>query len=71
MHLELALDLSAMEYIQVLRRFYAIRRLTALMLMLSDNGTQFVGADRELKEMIRGWDVKMLREFCAEKEMKW
>ena len=71
MHLELALDLSAMEYIQVLRRFYATRRLTALMLVLSDNGTQFVGADRELKEMIRGWDVKMLREFCAEKEMKW
>ena len=68
MHLELAVELSTMEYIQVLRRFFAIRGLPAL--MLSDNGTQFVGADRELKEMIRGLDVKELQEFCAEKGMK-
>ena len=69
MHLELAVDLSTMKYIQVLQRFFAIRGLPAS--MLSDNCTQFVGADRELKEMIRGWDVKELREFCAEKGMKW
>ena len=39
--------------------------------MISDNGTQFVGAERELKEMIRGWDTEKLREFSAERGMQW
>ena len=40
-------------------------------MMLSDNGSQLVGAERELGEMIRGWDVEQLKEFNAEKGMKW
>ena len=40
-------------------------------MMMSDNGTQFVGAERELREMITGWNKDELREFCAEKGMKW
>ena len=39
--------------------------------MISDNGTQFVGAEKELKEMVKGWKLEELREFCAEKGMKW
>lgn len=39
--------------------------------MLIDNGTNFVGAARELREMVQGWDIKKLREFCAEKGMFW
>ena len=39
--------------------------------MLSDNGTQLVGASRELREMIQGWDIKTLRDFCAENGMVW
>jgi len=39
--------------------------------MISDNGSQFVGAERELKEMIRGWDTEQLREFSAEQGMEW
>ena len=39
--------------------------------MISDNGTQFVGAEKELKEMVNGWKLAELREFCAEKGMKW
>ena len=42
-HLELAVDYSAMEFIQVLRRFFAIRGQPAK--LLSDNGTQLVGAE--------------------------
>ena len=68
-HLELAVDYSAMEFIQVLRRFFAIRGRPAL--ILSDNGTQLVGAERELREMIEGWDKEKLREFAAEKGIKW
>ena len=58
-----------MEFLQTLRRFFAIRGQPAL--MISDNGTQLVGAERELREMIKGWDEKELKEFSAEKGMEW
>ena len=58
-----------MEFIQTLRRFFAIRGQPAL--MLSDNGSQLVGAERKLREMIKGWDIDQLKEFNAEKGMKW
>ena len=51
-HLKLAVDYSTMEFIQVLRRFFAMRGQPSF--MISDNGTQFVGAERGLKEVIRG-----------------
>ena len=68
-HLEVAVDYSTMEFMQTLRRFFAVRGQPAL--MLSDNGSQLVGAERELREMIQGWDDKQLKEFNAEKGMKW
>ena len=68
-HLELTVDCSTMEFLQVLRRFFSIRRQPAV--MMRDNGTQFVGAERELCKMITGWDKKQLQEFCAEKGMEW
>ena len=57
-HLELAVDYSAMEFIKVLRCFFAIRGRPAL--ILSDNGTKLVGAERELREIIEGWDKEKL-----------
>ena len=51
-HLELAVDCSTMELIQVLGRFFSVRGQPSF--IISDNGTQFVGAARELKEMISG-----------------
>ena len=63
-HLELAVDCSTMEFIQVLRRFFSVRETPSV--IISDNGTHFVGAERELKEMISGWDTESLREFSAE-----
>jgi hypothetical protein len=38
--------------------------------MMSDNGTQFVGAEWELREMITGWKIEELCEFCTEKGME-
>ena len=67
-HLELAVDYSTMEFLQVLRRFFSIRGQPAV--MISDNGSQLVGAKRELREMVAGWDNNQLREFCAERGMK-
>ena len=39
--------------------------------MLSDNGSKLVGTERELREMIKGWDIQQLKEFNAEEGMKW
>lgn len=39
--------------------------------MINDNGSQFIGAERQLKEMIKGWDIEKLREFSAEKRIQW
>jgi len=68
-HLELTVDYSTMEFLQTLRRFFAIRGQPAL--IMSDNGSQLVGAERELKEMIKGWDPKELQQFGAERGMEW
>ena len=52
-HLEPAVDYSTiMEFMQTLRGFFAIRGQPAM--MLSDHGSQLVGAECELQEMIRG-----------------
>ncbi|XP_070548332.1 uncharacterized protein [Ptychodera flava] len=68
-HLELAVDYSTMEFMQVLRRFFAIRGYPAM--MTSDNGSQLVGAEQELRRIVQGWDKEKLQEFCADKGMKW
>ena len=39
--------------------------------MMSDNSSQLVGAERKLREMIQGWNHKELKEFSAEKGMRW
>ena len=66
---ELATDASTMEFLQVLRRFFSYRGYPKM--LLSDNGSQMVGAERELRSMIDGWDKEKLREYCAERGMKW
>ena len=39
--------------------------------MLSDNGTQLVSAESELARMIEGWDDRKLKEYAADKKIKW
>ena len=68
-HLELAVDYSTVEFMQTLLRFFAIRSQPAM--MLSNNCSQLVSTEQELLEMIKGWDVKQLKELSAEKGMKW
>ena len=58
-----------MEFMQVLRRLFSIRGYPAV--MRSDNRSQMVGAARELREMVKGFDEDQLREFCAEKGIEW
>ena len=68
-HLEVATDCSAMEFIQSLRRFFSIRGYPAEILI--DNGTQFVGALTDLRQMIQGIDKKKLKDYCGERGIKW
>ena len=68
-HLERATDCTTMEFIQILRRFFAIRGYPSL--MLSDNGTQLVGAESEFARMIEGWDERKLKEYAADRRIKW
>ena len=68
-HLEMAVDLTTMEFIQVLRRFFSIRGYPAV--LLSDNGSQMVGAARELREMVQSLDSHQLCDYCAERGIRW
>ena len=75
-HCELATDASAMEFLQVLRRFFSYRGYPKF--MLSDNGLQMVGAERELRLRMnvsyvfsQGWEKDKLKEFCADRGIKW
>ena len=68
-HLEIATDCSAMEFIQTLRRFFSIRGYPAM--ITSDNWTQFVGALTNLKKMLQETGKKILREYCVDKGVQW
>ena len=68
-HLEMAVDLTTVEFLQVLRRFLAIRGRPAV--ILSDNRSQFVGAEKELRQMIGDINEEEVKEFCGEKGMQW
>ena len=68
-HLELAMDYSTVEFLQVLRRFFCIRGFPAV--ILSDNGSQMVGAERVLREMVQGLSIDKLQEYCSERGINW
>ena len=50
-HVDLAVDCSTIDFLQVLRRFFALRDYPKR--IISHNGTQLVGAVAELRKMIR------------------
>jgi len=60
MHLELAEDLSSPSVLAVLRCFMARRRKCAK--IYSDNGTNFVGTQKELVSMMRKTSDQVLKE---------
>ena len=57
-HLEVAFSLSTDSFIMCLRRFIARRGKGTV--IYSDKGTKFVGANRELRECIDGWNQDMI-----------
>ena len=68
-HLELADSLSTDSFINALRRFVA--RRGQVRIIRSDRGTNFVGAERELKANIDQWNDKQVQEALLQKNIQW
>ena len=68
-HLEVASSLETDSFINALRRFTA--RRGQVKELRSDNGTNFVGAHRELKEAIQGWNQAQIHSEMLQKGIDW
>ena len=71
MHLELVTDLTTEAFIACLRRFVARRGLPSV--IMSDHGSNFIGADRELDRLhtFINSNSEIIAEFCASQRIKW
>ena len=72
-HLEAVSDLTSEAFIAALRRFIARRGYPSL--IWSDNGTNFVGANRELRELHEFLKqqntAKIVSDFCTSHKIEW
>ena len=68
-HLELASSLETDCFINLLRRF--INRRGPPRFIYSDNGTNFVGAERELKTAIQNWNQVQIDKELLQKGIQW
>ena len=68
-HIEVASDLSTDSFINAPRRFIARRGQPDE--IFSDNGTNFVGAERVLRESLQSLQQSKLNNFCLQLEIKW
>jgi hypothetical protein len=68
-HLELAQSLETGDFIMVLRRFLNIRGNVKQ--LRSDNGTNFVGAERELREALENWNQHQIEEHLVQRGIEW
>ena len=68
-HLEVARSLETNFFMNRLRRFVARRGPPSD--VYSDNGNNFVGADRELKRSLEDWNQSAIANFPSQKEIQW
>ncbi|XP_050339561.1 uncharacterized protein LOC126765914 [Bactrocera neohumeralis] len=68
-HIELAEDLSTRSFIDVYDRFISRRGICAK--LFSDNGTQFVGADRQMREDVKEWVSSYAQQHVAHVGTQW
>ena len=70
MHIEVASDLSTDAFINVLRRFIARRGCP--LNVFSNNGTNFVGAERILKdEALKAWNNNQIEDYLKQRRITW
>ncbi|XP_071964267.1 uncharacterized protein [Antedon mediterranea] len=68
-HLEMAYSLITSSFINTLRRFIA--RRGQIKKLRSDNGTNFVGADKELKKEISEWNTQVIHMYLQQRDIEW
>lgn len=68
-HLELASSLDTDSFIAALRRFIA--RRGQVKILRSDNGTNFVGAERELKRAMQDWNNSQIENTLIQSGIQW
>lgn len=68
-HIEVANSLDTSSCINAIRRFICRRGQAST--IRSDNGTNFIGAERELKEAIQELDQSKIAEVLVQKGIKW
>lgn len=68
-HIEILRSASADSMINAMRRFISIRGYPKE--IRSDNGTNFTGADEELRNAVQQWNQRRINNFCAQREIKW
>ena len=68
-HIEVAPSLDTDSYINALRRFIA--RRGQVQELRSDNGTNFIGAERELRTAIEQWNQSQINNVLLQKGIKW
>ena len=69
MHIEIAFSLNTDAFINALRRFIARRNTPKT--MRSDNGTNFVGSNKELKESIEVWNNQVTQNWMLQAGIEW
>ena len=68
-HIEVAHSLDTSSFINCLRRFVARRGQVSE--IRSDNGSNFVGAERELTQAINNWNKSRINDFLVQRNVKW
>ena len=67
--IEMLYSLNTSSCINSLRRFIARRSQPDV--IMSDQGTNFIGADRELKSAVKEFNSQKLQNFIADKNIQW
>ena len=68
-YVDVACSYNTNSFLQVLRRYVSLRGYP--LKLISDNGSQLVGASRELEGMVRNLDWDTLKSYGAESGMSW
>lgn len=68
-HIEVVQSLDTSSFIMALRRFCA--RRGQVQEIRSDNGSNFVSSNKELKLAIKAWNKNQIHEFLLQRNIKW
>ena len=68
-HIEVAQSMDTNAFVNSMRRFIARRGVPEV--MRSDNGSNFVSGNKELRKAISEWNERQIHEFPLQRNIKW